>query len=109
MQVLSSPGVLGRRAIGTAIRYVYNAITIVCMAFVCTAVTNIAIRYIALIMHIATRYVATLYVATIYIRMSSEMFSDVFLGCFGMLSGCFGDVFWMIWEWFLDDLGVFSK
>ena len=77
MQALSSPGVLGRRAICTAIRYVhfmYNAIGIVCMALVCTAIMYIAIRYIAIIMHIAIRYVATLYVAIIYKRMFSEMF-----------------------------------
>ncbi len=39
-------------------------------------------------------------------------FGDV-LGCFlhalGVFSGCFGDVFWMIWGCFLDDFGVFSR
>ena len=69
--------------------------------------------------HIAIRYVATLYVAIIYIRMSSEMFLRDVLGCFldalrgsflddlGMISGRFGNVFWMFWECFLDDLVCF--
>ena len=62
-------------------------------------VHDIAISYIAIIMHIAIRYVATLYVAIINKRMFSEMFSDVFWGCFGMFSGCFG-------RYFLDVLGM---
>ena len=79
MQALSSPGVLGRRAICIAIRYVhfvYNAIGIVCLAL--AAIMYIAIRYIAIIMHIAIRYVAALYVARKNIRMSSEIFSNLF-------------------------------
>ena len=30
------------------------------------------------------------------------------LDALGVFSGCFGDVFWMIWGCFLDDLGMFS-
>ena len=53
---MSSPGVLGRRAIYTAIRYVhfmYNSIGIVCMALVCTAIMYIAIRYMVIIVHMS--------------------------------------------------------
>ena len=121
MQALSSPGVLGRRAICTATRYVHfmhNTKAIVCIAtmyiaivciaimyiaIVCTAIMYIAISYIAIIMHIAIRYVATLYVAIIYKRQA-HVFGYV-LKCFG---GMFWDVFWMLWGCFLDVLGVFS-
>ena len=109
MQALSSPGVLGRRAICTAIRYVHfmhNAIAIVCIAImyiaiVCTAIMYIAISYIAKIMHIAIRYVDTLYVACSY-NIQTHVFGYV-LKCFG---GMFWDVFWMLWGCFLDVLGV---
>ena len=95
MQALSSPGVLGRRAMCTAIRYVHfmhNAIAIVCIAImyihivciaimyiaiVCTAIMYIAISYIAKIMHIAIRYVDTLNVACSY-NIQTHVFGYVF-------------------------------
>ena len=86
----------------------HNAIAIVCIAImyiaiVCTAIMYIAISYIAKIMHIAIRYVDTLYVACSY-NIQTHVFGYV-LKCFG---GMLWDVFWMLWGYFLNDLGVFS-